>query len=60
MKTSELLKIIRNAGCVLVRHGRKHDKWKNPKTGACQWVPRHAAEVKTGLAHAILEDLVGE
>jgi predicted RNA binding protein YcfA (HicA-like mRNA interferase family) len=60
MKTSELLKVIKEAGCFLDRHGRRHDRWKNPKTGKTQWVPRHAAEVKKGLAEAILKELVGE
>jgi predicted RNA binding protein YcfA (HicA-like mRNA interferase family) len=60
MKTSELLKVLKEAGCYLDRHGRRHDKWINPKTGEFEWVPRHAAEVKTGLAEAILKKLVGE
>jgi predicted RNA binding protein YcfA (HicA-like mRNA interferase family) len=60
MKTSELIRVLKDAGCVLDRHGRRHDRWRNPKTGAFEWVPRHAAEVKTGLAKAILKELVGE
>ncbi|MBR1688086.1 MAG: type II toxin-antitoxin system HicA family toxin [Prevotella sp.] len=60
MKTSELLKVLRKAGCTIDRHGRRHDKWINPKTGEFDWVPRHAAEVHTGLAQAILRKLVGE
>ena len=60
MKTSELLKELRNAGCVLERHGSGHDKWRNPHTGKFQWVPRHAAEVPKGLALKILKELAGE
>ncbi len=60
MKTSELLRALKDAGCILERHGGRHDKWLNPKTGKCQWVPRHAAEVHTGLAKAILKELVGD
>jgi len=33
MKTKELIKKITSAGCVLVRHGRRHDLYRNPKTG---------------------------
>jgi len=60
MKTSELLKVLKDAGCVLDRHGKRHDKWLNPNTGEFDWVPRHAAEVPTGLALEILKKLVGE
>jgi len=28
-------------GCVLLRHGARHDWYQNPKTGFCQPVPRH-------------------
>lgn len=60
MKTSELLKSLRDAGCVLVRHGGGHDKWINPKTGKFTFVPRHAGEVHKGLALKILKEMVGE
>ena len=60
MKTSELLKVLKDAGCVLDRHGGRHDKWINPKTGAFVFVPRHASEVHKGLALEILKKMVGE
>lgn len=60
MKTSELLKVLKDAGCVLDRHGGRHDKWTNPVTGKSEWVPRHAAEVPKGLSLKILKKLVGE
>ena len=60
MKTSELLESLRDAGCVLARNGKRHDKWTNPKTGTSEWVPRHAGEVPTGTAQKILKKLVGE
>ncbi|MBQ8715825.1 MAG: type II toxin-antitoxin system HicA family toxin [Prevotella sp.] len=60
MKTSELLKSLRDAGCVLAQHGGRHDKWLNPRTGKAEWVPRHSGEVKKGLALKILKKLVGE
>lgn len=50
---------LRDAGCVLSRHGGNHDKWTNPKTGVSQFVPRHSGEVPTGFANKILRDLVG-
>lgn len=60
MKTSELLRSLSDAGCVLARHGGGHDKWINPKTGKSEWVPRHAGEVPTGTALKILKKLAGE
>ena len=60
MKTSELIKRLSDAGCILSQHGSGHDKWMNPKTGKFDWVPRHAGEVPTGLALKILKKLAGE
>lgn len=59
MKRSELEKRLRDAGCVLSRHGKKHDKWLNPATGEAEYMPRHASEVATGTAQKILKKLVG-
>ena len=50
---------LRDAGCILSRHGGSHDKWTNPNTGKSQFVPRHSGEVPKGLANKILKDLVG-
>ena len=60
MKKSELERRLKSQGCVLESHGKRHDKWTNPKTGAFEWVPRHAGEVPTGTALKILKKLVGE
>lgn len=60
MKTSELVKSLSDAGCVLAQHGKKHDKWVNPKTGKADWVPRHAGEVHKGTAQSILKKLTGK
>lgn len=57
MKESELIKRLRNAGCILSRHGSRHDKWENPKTHEFTWVPRHSKEIPTGTANGILKDL---
>lgn len=60
MKKSELLKRLIDAGCILARHGSRHDKWSNPSTGKSEYVPRHAKEVPTGTALKILKNLTGE
>ena len=41
MKKGELLKRIRSQGCIFVKHGKKHDVYKNPRTGVEERVPRH-------------------
>ena len=41
MKRSELVKQLAKAGCVLSRHGSRHDIYANPATGQKQPVPRH-------------------
>jgi len=56
MKRKELLKRILSLGCVLVRHGGRHDLYKNPKTGKKQPVPRHG-EIDENLAKHIIEEL---
>ena len=49
MKRGDLVKRIEGQGCVLIRHGAKHDWYRNPKTGVSQPVPRHR-EIKDHLA----------
>ncbi len=41
MKRKALLKQLAAEGCVLLRHGSRHDIYFNPKTGGKQPVPRH-------------------
>jgi hypothetical protein len=41
MKRVDLIKTIEEFGCVLIRHGAKHDWYRNPNTGVSQPVPRH-------------------
>jgi mRNA interferase HicA len=43
-------------GCVLVRHGGKHDWYSNPRTGASQPVLRHR-EINDHLARSIIKKL---
>ena len=45
MKRRELIARLQQMGCVLIRHGGRHDWYQNPKTGESQPVPRHV-EIK--------------
>jgi predicted RNA binding protein YcfA (HicA-like mRNA interferase family) len=56
MKRAKLIKTISAFGCVLVRHGGKHDWYRNPVTGILQPVPRHR-EIKERLALHIIKML---
>jgi len=40
----------------LIRHGRRHDWYQNPRTGVSQPIPRHR-EIKEPLAKHILKEL---
>jgi mRNA interferase HicA len=56
MKRVDLIKAIEEFGCELVRHGGKHDWYRNPATGIAQPVPRHR-EIKERLAKRIIRML---
>jgi mRNA interferase HicA len=56
MKRKELIKKIAAAGCLLLRHGNRHDLYQNPATGKKQPVPRHD-EIDENLAKHILKEL---
>jgi mRNA interferase HicA len=58
MKRVELIKRIRDLGCILIRHGAKHDWYQNPDTKESQPVPRHR-EITDSLAKYILKKLGG-
>jgi mRNA interferase HicA len=51
MKRADLIRLIEQGGCVLVRHGGKHDWCRNLATGVSQPVPRHR-EIKEPLDQA--------
>jgi len=55
MKRVDLIKAIESFGCVLVRHGGRHDWYRNPTTGMSQAVPRHR-EIGEALARQILKN----
>ena len=43
MKRRAFVRQLKRDGCILVRHGSRHDIYVNPKTGQRQPVPRHVA-----------------
>ena len=55
MKRRDLVRLIEKNGCVLIRHGAKHDWYQNPGTRISQPVPRHR-EIKELLAKHIFKD----
>ena len=57
MKTSELIRILKAAGCYVIRHGGKHDIWYSPITQKKIPLGRHGnKEVAKGTAESILKD----
>ena len=56
MKKGELLKRIKTQGCIFVKHGKKHDVYKNPRTGVEERVPRHT-DINETLANYIIRNL---
>ncbi len=56
MKRRDLIKAIEGLGCVLVRHGGKHDWYLNPITKETQPIPRHT-EINEMLAQHIIKKL---
>lgn len=49
MKYSELHRILRNAGCTIIRNGSRHPIWKSPITGLLFETGYHdSEEVKKG------------
>jgi len=58
MKRTELVRTLLQRGCVLHRHGSRHDIYLNPATGKKQPVPRHT-EIDEALAKHIVKHLGG-
>jgi hypothetical protein len=56
MKRAGLIRKIMSLGCVLIRHGSKHDWYQNPNTKVSQPIPRHQ-EIAESLAKHILKML---
>lgn len=59
MKWSEMRKIAIEYGFELKKHGKKHDEYVNPKTGAKIQIERHwSQEVRPGLMKR-LKQIIG-
>lgn len=56
MKRRDLIKRLEEMGCVLTRHGGRHDWYTNTKTKQSQPVPRHN-EINENLARSIIKKL---
>jgi len=56
LKRDELIKKIEQIGCILIRHGGKHDWYQNPSTRISQPIPRHK-EISDSLAKHIVKML---
>ncbi len=56
MKRRDLIKIVELLGCVLIRHGGKHDWYQNKSTGVLQPIPRHN-EINENLSKSIIKKL---
>ena len=56
MKRLDLICRLEKVGCVLFRHGGRHDIYHNPKTGNSEPVPRHR-EINEVLAKRIIRRL---
>jgi len=56
MKRVDLIRAIEGLGCEFIRHGGKHDWYRNATTGVSQPVPRHR-EIKETLARRIIRML---
>jgi len=56
VKRADLIRTIEGLGCIFVRHGGKHDWYRNPITGISQPIPRHR-EIKDRLSRHIIKML---
>jgi hypothetical protein len=56
MKRVDLVHQLKDFGCVLLRHGSRHDIYHNPITGFSEPVPRHR-EINEILAKRIIKQL---
>ena len=56
MKRGALIKRIMAQGCIFIKHGKKHDVYKNLRTGIEERVPRHS-DISENLAMHIIRNL---
>lgn len=59
MKRRDLIKRLEDMGCVLTRHGGKHDWYTNEISKQSQPIPRHK-EISENLAKSIIRKLSGK
>ena len=59
MKRRDLISKLEMMGCELIRHGGKHDFYRQSSTGRSQPVPRHR-EINEHLARKIIRYLEPE
>jgi len=53
MKRKDLIRQLESMGCILIRHGAKHDWYTNPSTKLSQPVPRHSEIIENLAKHII-------
>jgi len=57
MRTTELERKLKDAGCYFLRHGKRHDHWFSPITGKMFPVPRHGPkEIPNGTVNRIRQE----
>ncbi|MCL0080770.1 type II toxin-antitoxin system HicA family toxin [Peptococcaceae bacterium] len=56
MNRGNFIRSLVKQGCYLHRHGKRHDIYRNPKTGRQAPVPRHS-EIKESLTRLIKKQL---
>jgi mRNA interferase HicA len=56
VKRTDLVRLPQARGCLLIRHGSRHDWYQNPATKINQPVPRHR-DIADTLAKHILKML---
>ena len=59
MRRRDLIRRLEEVGCILLRHGSRHDIYHNPITGRSEPLPRHR-EINEILARRILARLNAE
>ena len=56
MKRGALLKILKDQGCIFIKHGKKHDQYMQPLTGKKDQIPRHS-DIAEETAKSIIKNL---
>lgn len=56
MRTTELLKLLKEHGIYKIREGKRHEIYYSPITNKSFPVGRHAREIPSGTLNSILKD----